>query len=148
MWLRIKERAYLTPGIGSASEFVRLACCEVLVLPLDSRRVPARKPLRSVMCPKCGEAYEFDPDPVPQEKSTNQRIWFPESMWARLIGRAKVTPGVATAAELVRLACAEVLAMPPQNLIISSEGACTGDVGTTAIPRHQSRDRPGGLERF
>jgi hypothetical protein len=149
MWLRIKERAYLTPGIGSASEFVRLACCEVLALPPLGRPFgPARRQVRSAMCPKCGEVYEFDPDPAPYEKSTSQRIWFPESMWARIVARAKVTPGVASAAELVRLACDEVLAIPPHHLLIASESAYTGDIGTIAIPRRQRRDRPGGLERF
>jgi hypothetical protein len=147
-WLRIKERAYVTPGIESASEFVRLACCEVLALPPDSRRVLARKPLRSVMCPKCSEVFEFDPNTVPHERNTNQRMWFPESMWARIMARAKVTPGVASAAELVRLACDEVLAIPPHHLLISSESAYMGDIGTIAIPRRQKRHRPGGLERF
>jgi hypothetical protein len=149
MWLRIKERAYLTPGIGSASEFVRLACYEVLELPPDaSHRVSARRQLRSTMCPKCGEVYEFDPNSAPSEKKTNQRIWFPESLWERIVARAKVTPGVESASELVRLACDEVLAIPPYDLLISSESAYTGDVGTNAIPRRQRRDRPGGLERF
>ena len=148
-WLRIKERAYVTPSIESASEFVRLACCEVLALaPRDSRRVLGRRPVRSAICPKCGEVYEFDPNPAPSERKTNQRIWFPGSMWGRIVARAKVTPGVANAAELVRLACDEVLAIPPHHLLISSESAYTGDVGTNAIPRRQRRDRPGGLERF
>jgi len=31
-WQRIKARAIVTPGIGSASEFVRLACEEVLAM--------------------------------------------------------------------------------------------------------------------
>jgi len=31
-WERIKGRAVVTPGIGSASEFVRLACDEVLAM--------------------------------------------------------------------------------------------------------------------
>jgi uracil-DNA glycosylase len=32
-WQRIKARAIVTPGIGSASEFVRLACETILEIP-------------------------------------------------------------------------------------------------------------------
>jgi hypothetical protein len=70
-------------------------------------------------CRKCGEVYKFDPVNAPGEKRIQQRIWFGEKQWLRIMNRAKVTPGIGSAAEFVRLACEEVLAIPPHRLIIS-----------------------------
>ena len=72
-------------------------------------------------CGKCGARYEFDAFKAPDEKRVQQRICFPVGLWGRIVARAKITPGIGSAAQLVRLACAEVLAIPPQNLLISSE---------------------------
>jgi hypothetical protein len=121
-WERIKARASVTPGIGSASEFVRLACCEVLALsPRTLIANPYRQAHNTATCGKCGARYEFDAFKAPDEKRVPQRICFPERLWGRIVARAKITPGVGSAAQLVRLACSEVLATPPQNLIISAE---------------------------
>ena len=70
-------------------------------------------------CRKCGEIYKFDPVNAPGEKRVQQRIWFGEKQWQRIKNRAFVTPGIGSASEFVRLACEEVLAIPPHNLIIS-----------------------------
>ena len=70
-------------------------------------------------CRKCGEVYKFDPVNAPGQKRIQQRVWFPERTWQRIKARAIVTPGIGSAAEFVRLACEEVLAMPPQRLISS-----------------------------
>lgn len=121
-WDRIKAWVTVTPGMGSASEFVRLACCEVLALPppgLTASCDPYWPAVKSYRCPKCGKAFEFDPTNVPGEKRTRHRIWFPESMWRGIVARAKVTRGVGSASEVVRLACEDVLAIPPRNLLIS-----------------------------
>ena len=70
-------------------------------------------------CRKCGQMYKFDPINAPGEKRVKQRIWFGERQWQRIMTRAKITPGVGSTAEFVRLACEELLAMPPQRLISS-----------------------------
>jgi hypothetical protein len=121
-WARIKARANVTPGIGSVSEFVRLACCEVLAVPPQSCAAnPYWQARSTATCHKCGAQYEYDAVKAPDEKRVPQRICFPEKLWGRIVGRAKITPGVKSASQLVRLACADALAMPPQNLLISSE---------------------------
>jgi hypothetical protein len=91
----------------------------------------ARQPrIFRYFCPKCGvqntatcrhckTIYHFDTVKAPDEKWVIQRVRFPERMWQRIVVRAKVTPGVNGPAELIRLACAEVLAMPPVRLISS-----------------------------
>jgi hypothetical protein len=63
--------------------------------------------------------YKFDPENAPGKKRIQQRIWFGERQWQRIKGRAIVTPGIGSAAEFVRLACEEVLAIPPHRLISS-----------------------------
>jgi hypothetical protein len=121
-WERIKARAIVTPGLGSASEFVRLACCEALALsPRSLIANPYWQARRTTTCPKCRTCYEFDTFKAPDEKKVQQRICFPERLWGRIVARSKIIPGVGSAAKFIRLACAEVLAIPPQNLIISSE---------------------------
>jgi len=87
---------------------------EVLVLASAVLRVLGRRPLRSATCPNWGEIYEFDPYSERGEKTTAQRIWFPQPMWSRIVARAKVTADIRSATELVRAACAEMLAMPPR----------------------------------
>jgi hypothetical protein len=122
LWERIKARAIVTPGIGSASEFVRLACYEVLVIP-PQRLIanPYWQARKTTTCPKCRACYEFDAFKAPDEKIVQRRVCFPERLWGCIVARAKIIPGVGSAAQFVRLACAEVLAIPPQNLIISSD---------------------------
>lgn len=121
-WERIKARAIVTPGIGSASEFVRLACSEALALsPRSLIADPYWQARKTATCPKCRTCYEFEAFKGPDEKRIYQRVCFPELLWGRIVALAKITPGIGSAAQLVRLACAEVLAIPPQNLIISSE---------------------------
>jgi hypothetical protein len=82
---------------------------------------PYRQAHNTASCPKCGASYEFDPMDPPGEKRVQRRICFPERLWAGIVARAKIIPGIGSAAKFVRLACAEVLAIPPQTLIISSE---------------------------
>lgn len=77
--------------------------------------------VNTARCARCGEVYTFDPVNAPGEKRVQQRIWFGEKQWQRIKNRAYVTPGVGSASELVRMACEEVLAIPPHRLIISDE---------------------------
>ena len=80
---------------------------------------PACQALNTANCRKCGALYKFDPQNAPGEKRIQQRIRFGEGQWHRIMGRARITPGIGSAAEFVRLACEEVLAIPPHRLIIS-----------------------------
>jgi hypothetical protein len=70
-------------------------------------------------CKHCGTLYRFDPVKQPGEKMVKRHILFGERQWQRAVARAKVTPGVNGPSELVRLALAEILAMPPIRLISS-----------------------------
>lgn len=72
---------------------------------------------QSVNCRHCGATYIFDPTKQPNEKWIIHRVRFGERQWQRILARAKVTPGVNGPAEFIRLACDEVLAMPPVRLI-------------------------------
>ena len=111
-WERIKARAIVTPGLGCASEFVRLACCEVLAIPPQSFIAsPYWQARNTATCGKCGARYEFDAFKLPDERRVLRRICFPERLWGRIVARAKIIPGVGSAAKFVRLACAEVLAI-------------------------------------
>ena len=74
---------------------------------------------QTVNCKYCGATYVFDSAKLPDEKWVNMRVRVGEQMYQRIVARAKVTPGVNGPQELVRLACAEVLAMPPVMLISS-----------------------------
>jgi hypothetical protein len=80
-WERIKARAIVTPGTGSASEFVRLACCEALALsPRSLIANPYWQARQTATCPKCRTCYEFDAFKGPDEKRVQQRICFPERL--------------------------------------------------------------------
>lgn len=82
-------------------------------------RCPLCNYLNVSKCAKCGVIYKLGPENAPGEKRIQQRIWFGERQWDRIKGRAKVTPGIGSASEFVRLACEEVLAIPSHRLISS-----------------------------
>ena len=91
----------------------------------------ARQPLAfKYFCPRCGventatcrhckAIYRFDPVKQPDKRWVIQRVRFGERQWQQIVARAKITPGVNGPAEFIRLACAEVLAMPPVRRISS-----------------------------
>jgi predicted RNA-binding Zn-ribbon protein involved in translation (DUF1610 family) len=88
----------------------------------------ARQPrIFRYFCPKCGventatckhckTTYRFDPVKQPGEKLVLRHILFGERQWQRMVARAKVTPGINGPSEFVRMACDEVLSMPPHRL--------------------------------
>ena len=69
------------------------------------------------VCRKCGSPYVFDPVNLPGEKVVRRNIGFPESLWKRLVARQRITPGVSSVAEMVRLAVYDVLSSPPGRVI-------------------------------
>jgi len=73
--------------------------------------------LNTTTCQHCGTLYRFDPVIAPGEKRVKRHIWFGERAWERMVARAKVTPGINGPAEFIRMACDEVLSMPPHKLI-------------------------------
>lgn len=75
--------------------------------------------LNTATCKRCKTLYRFDPVIAPGEKRVKRHLWFGERQWQRIVPRATVTPGVGSPAEFVRLACDEILAMPPHRLISS-----------------------------
>jgi len=74
---------------------------------------------QTVNCKFCKATYIFDTAKRPDEKWVSLRVRVGEQMYQRIVARAKVTPGVNGPAEFIRLACAEVLALPPIRLISS-----------------------------
>jgi hypothetical protein len=82
---------------------------------------PACGAVTTAKCRLCGAVYGLDPINELGEKGICKPIHFDERQWEDLVARAKVTPGVNGPAELVRLVCEEVLAMPPHGLISSSK---------------------------
>ena len=82
-------------------------------------RCPSCNHLNYSKCLRCGMIYKFDPQNAPGEKRIQRRIWFGERQWDQIKARAKVTPGVNSASELVRLACETILGIPPHWLISS-----------------------------
>ena len=74
---------------------------------------------QNVHCKRCKKVYVFDPTRRPGEKLVQKKLSFGEIQWDRVVARAKVTPGVAGPAELIRIMVDECLAMPPVRLISS-----------------------------
>jgi hypothetical protein len=74
---------------------------------------------QTVNCKHCHATYVFDPTRQPGEKLVGKKVYFGQRQWDQIVARAKVTPAVNGPGEFVRLACAEVLAMPPVRLISS-----------------------------
>ena len=66
-------------------------------------------------CSKCGQVYRFDPTRRPGERLLIRHLSFGEDQWRHIQARAKIM-GV-SANEWLRLAAAEILAMPPGRLI-------------------------------
>ena len=59
-------------------------------------------------CPACGEVTTV---------KCSKPVQFGDREWKRLVARAKVTPGVRSPSEFVRLALDRALSRPPQRLI-------------------------------
>ena len=74
---------------------------------------------QTVQCKHCRATYIFDTVTQPGEKLVGKKVYFGARQWERILARAKVTPGVNGPAEFIRLACEEVLALPPNRLISS-----------------------------
>lgn len=66
-------------------------------------------------CAKCGELYRFDPTRKPGERLLIRHLSFGEDQWKHIQARAKIM-GV-SANEWMRLAAADILALPPERLI-------------------------------
>jgi len=91
----------------------------------------ARQPrIFKYSCPKCGKeqtvhcrfckaVYLFDLVNKPGEKQVRLRVRVPESLFKKVMVRAKVTPGVIGYQEYIRLALYEAVSMPAGNLISS-----------------------------
>lgn len=82
---------------------------------------PACGAVTTAKCRLCGAVYDLDPVNALGEKRISKPIYFDERQWERLAARAKVTPGINGPAEFVRMACDEILSMPPHGLISSSK---------------------------
>ena len=68
-------------------------------------------------CRRCGAADNLDPMDARGEKMVSKPVQFGDREWKRLVARAKVTPGVRSPSEFVRLALDRALSRPPQRLI-------------------------------
>lgn len=74
---------------------------------------------QTVQCKFCKATYVFDPARTPGEKLVRVRLTIGESLFQRIMARAKVTPGINGYQEYIRLAICDALAIPAGRLISS-----------------------------
>ena len=69
------------------------------------------------LCRKCGKPYVFDPVTAPGAERVTRSIAFPKKTWEKVQARVKVTPGVSSPSEYVRLAVYDMLNSMPERVI-------------------------------